>query len=277
MSIYQQHTLHRARWLTKFFRDFSHDREVLEWLLDHGADANRTDEHREDEDPMHRIDPARDYSLKVLNRIAASGDIELFDYLVSRGADPQRSIALHRASKCRDPKTAIAMIDHLLDEHHMDIEAKTEDFRTTIDSVDAGTPLNYAVYYRNLATIKHLLGRGAQPRAAANQAVGIWGVPPFLPALGPLLDAGADPDYVLRLVICTNNIEAARLCVGSGADPKAIISYQEARAARLAARPELNSDNEDEYYDDEHPSDDESEAGWNDEMEAFLRSFDHAS
>ncbi|KAM0703823.1 hypothetical protein Q7P35_009762 [Cladosporium inversicolor] len=197
----------------------------------------------------------RDYSLKVLNRIAASGDIELFDYLVSRGADPQRSIALYCASKCCDPKTAIAMIDHLLDEYHMDIEAKTEDFRTTIDSVDAGTPLNYAVYYRNLATIKHLLGRGAQPRAAANQAVGIWGVPPFLLALGPLLDASADPDYVLRLVICTNNIEAARLCVGL----------------------ELNSDNEDEYYDDEHPSDDESEAGWNDEMKAFLRSFDHAS
>jgi hypothetical protein len=56
-----------------------------------------------------------------------------------------------------------------------------------------------------------------------------------------------------------------------------MISYQEARAARLAARPELNLDNEDENYDDEHPSDDEVEAGWNDEMEAFLRSFEHAS
>lgn len=227
---------------------------------------------------MHRIDPARDYSLKVLNRIAASGDIELFDHLVSRGADPQRSIALHRVSKCRNSEKAIAMIDHLLDKHHMDIEAKSEDFRTTIDSIDAGTPLNCAVHYQNLATVKHLLRRGAQPKAAAHQAAGsMWGVPPFLPALGPLLDAGADPNYVLRLVICTNNIEAARLCIEAGADLKAIISQQEARATRLAARPELSSDNEDGYYDDEHPSDDESETGWNDEMEAFLRSFNHAS
>ena len=275
MSTYCQRTLYR--WLTKIDRDFADNREVLDWLLDHGADANRTDEHREDEDPMHRIDPARDYSLKVLGRIAATGDIELFDHLVSRGADPQRSIALHRASKCRDPEKAIAMIDHLLDKHHMDIEAKREDFRTTIDSIDAGTPLNCAVYYRNLATVKHLLGRGAQPRAATDRAVGLWGLRPFLPALGPLFDAGADADDVLEGAIHTNNIEAARSCIEAGANPKAMISYQEARAARLAARPELNLDNEDENYDDEHPSDDEVEAGWNDEMEAFLRSFEHAS
>jgi hypothetical protein len=63
----------------------------------------------------------------------------------------------------------------------------------------------------------------------------------------------------------------------AGADLRAIISNQEARAARLAARLELNTDNEDDYYDDEHPSDDESDAGWDDEMEALLRSFDHAN
>lgn len=228
---------------------------------------------------MRRIDPARDYSLKVLNKIAASGDIELFDHIVSRGADPQRSIALHRASKCRDPEKSIAMIDHLLDKHHMNIESKAEDFHTLIDSLDAGTPLNCAVYYRNLATVKHLLKRGAQPRGsgAANQAAGRWGTHPFLPALGPLLDAGADPDGALELVIRTKDIEAVRLCVEAGADLKEIISKQEARAARLAARPEVNSDNEDEYYDDDHPSDDESDAGWNDEIEALLRSSDHAT
>lgn len=224
---------------------------------------------------MRRIDPARDYSLKVLNIIAASGDIELFDHLVTCGADPQRSIALHRASKCHDPEKAVAMIDHLLDKHCMNIEAKSEDFRTTIDSLDAGTPLNCAVYYRNLATVKHLLKRGAQPRDAANQAAGRWGTHPFLPALGPLLDAGANPDDALALVIRTNDIEAARLCVKAGADPRAIISSQEARAVRLATR--LEPDNEAEDCDDYHPSDDESDAEWNGEMEALLRSFDHAS
>lgn len=196
---------------------------------------------------MRRIDPARDYSLKVLNRIAATGSIELFDHVVSRGADPKRSIALYRASKCRDSEKAIAMIDHLLDEHHMDIEATIEDFRTTIESLDNGTPLTCAVYYKNLATVKHLLARGARPTPAVNQALGIWAVPPFLPALGPLLDAGADADDVLESAIHTNNIEAARLCIEAGANAKAMISYQEARAVRLAARPELNSGNEDEY------------------------------
>jgi hypothetical protein len=193
---------------------------------------------------MRRIDPARDYSLKVLNKIAASGDIELFDHIVSRGADPQRSIALHRASKCRDPEKSVAMIDHLLDKHHMDIESKGEDFHTLIDSIDAGTPLNRAVHYRNLAAVKHLLKRGAQPRDAADQAAGQWGIKPFLPALGPLLDAGADPDDALEIVIRTNDIEAARMCVEAGADPRAIVSKRRA---------------------------------WNDEMEAFLRSFDCSS
>jgi ankyrin repeat protein len=225
---------------------------------------------------MRRLIDMRDYSLKVLNQIAALGDIELFDHLVSHGADPQRSMALHRASKCPDPEKAIAMIDHLLDKHLLNIEANNADFLTAIDSPDAGTPLNLAVHYRNLATVKHLLKRGAQPRDAANQCAVMLGATPFLPALGPLLEAGADPDDALRVVIRTNDIEAARLCVEAGADPRAIISSQEARAARLAVRPELTSDNEEEYYDDEHPSDDESDAGWNDEMEAFLRSFDHS-
>jgi hypothetical protein len=89
-----------------------------------------------------------------------------------------------------------------------------------------------------------LLKRGAQPRGAADQAAGQWGIRPFLPALGPLLDAGADPDDALKIVIRTNDIEAARLCVKAGADPRVIISKQGA---------------------------------WNDEMEAFLRSFDRAS
>ena len=257
-------------------RDFAHDRGALDWLIDHGADVNRTDEYRGDEYLMRRHDPGRSWSLKHLNIIAALGDIELFDHIVSRGADPQRSIALHRATKCRDPEKSIAMIDHLLDKHHMDIESKTEDFNNFIDSDDAGTPVECAIHYRNLAAVKHLLKRGARPRGA-DQAAGRWGATPFVPALGPLLDAGANPDDALELVIITNDIESARLCVEAGADPRAIISSQEARAARLAARSKLNSGNEDEYYDDEYPSDNESAAGLSGEMEALLRSFGHAS
>lgn len=241
--------------------------------MDHGADPSRTDDTRDDNYPIRQLGGMRDYSLKVLNNIAAAGDIELFDHLVSRGADPHRSMALHRAGKCPDPEKSIAMIDHLLDKHHMDIEANSEDLRRTIDSIDAGTPLNCAIYYRNLAAFKRLLKRGAHPRGL-DQIVGRWGVDPFLPALGPLLDAGANPDSALKLIIHTGDIEAARLCVEAGADPRAIISSQEARAARLAARPELNSDEEEEYYDDEYPPEDIINAGWSKEMETFLRSFD---
>jgi ankyrin repeat protein len=162
-------------------------------------------------------------------------------------------MALHWASKCHDPDKTIAMIDHLLDKHHMNIEANNADFSTAVDSPDFGTPVECAVYYRNLAAVKHLLKRGAQPRGAADKAAGEWGAKPFWPALGPLLDGGADPDDALEWVICTNDVEAARLCVEAGADPRAITSSQKARAARC--RPVA------------YPSD----------MDAFLRSFDHAN
>jgi len=191
--------------------------------MDHGADPSRTEDHRDDECPPRRPFDTRDYSLKVLKLIAALGDTELFDHLVSRGADPHRSMALHRAIRCHDSDKTITMIDHLLDKHRMNIEANNQVFRRTIDSIDAGTPLNNAVYHRNLAAVKHLLKRGAQPRGTADQSIGEWGVEPFSPALGPLLDAGADPDSALELVIRINDIGAARLCVQAGADPRAII------------------------------------------------------
>lgn len=254
-----------------------HDRASLDWLIDHGADASRTDDSRDDNYPIRPFYPARNYSLKVLNLIAASGNIELFDHVVARGADPQRSMALHRASKCPDPEKAIAMIDHLLDKHQMNIETNNAEFCTHVDFVNSGTPLNCAVYHRNLAAVKHLLKRGAQPRDAADQSAGQDGAIPFLPALGPLLDASADPNDALEIVIHTHDIEAVRLCVKAGADPRAVISMQEILAAR-AARADLNSHDEGNHHDDEHPSsDDEKNAAWIDGMEALLRSFDLAS
>jgi hypothetical protein len=186
-------------------------------------------------------------------------------------------MALHRASKCQDAEKSVAMIDHLLDKHHINIEADNDDMRDKIDfSRDSGTPLNCAVYYRNLAAVKHLLKRGAKPSDAADQAAGRrWErkpFEPFLPALGPLFDAGADPDDALEVAVYTDKIEAARICLKAGADPRNIISSQEARAARLAARPKILPDDKKEFWDREHPSDNDSDAGWDDEMECLLRS-----
>jgi hypothetical protein len=56
--------------------------------MDHGLDASRTDDTRDDVYPLRQLIDERDYSLKVLNLIAASGDTQLFDHVVSRSADP---------------------------------------------------------------------------------------------------------------------------------------------------------------------------------------------
>lgn len=94
---------------------------MLDWLLDQGADLNR---------PSDPSLPGRQYfqgdndlTLGVLNNAAASGDTELFDYLISRGDDPARSIALHHACRCSDPEKTVAMISHLVEKYHFDVNA----------------------------------------------------------------------------------------------------------------------------------------------------------
>lgn len=253
-------------------RDFAHDRETLDWLLDHGADINRTDEERVDKDHCRRLHGIHDYSLKVLNRIAGRGDIPLFDHLVSRGANPHLSIALHRASKCEDAQRSIEMIDHLLDVHRMDIEADNKVFRNRPGfSPDSGTPLNCALYYRNIPAVNHLLKRGANPERAVSQAVGrnYW-QREFLPALGPLIDAGANPHDALELAATVDDIEAAAICLSRGANPRPVIVAQEARATRRAAREELGTVDEDPDY----MTDDDESHSCNEGMETFLRFVD---
>jgi ankyrin repeat protein len=251
----------------------SHDQEALDWLLDHGADINRTDEDREDCDFYRRLYGHQDYSLKVLNLIAGRGDIQLFNHLVSRGADPRLSIALHRASKCQDAATCIAMIDNLLDTHHMDIEADNEIFRNRMDfSPDSGTPLNCALYYKNIAAINHLLKRGANPESAVSHSIGtVYHYGEFLPALGPLLDAGADADAALELAATRDDIEAAAICLSRGANPRPVIESQEARAARKAIKHQLGTL---EDHDPDHWDDHVDDRDWSKEMETFLKFVD---
>ena len=198
----------------------------------------------------------------------------MFNDLVSRGADPRLSIALHRASKCQDAATCIAMIDNLLDQHNMDIEGDNEVFRNRIDySADSGTPLNCALCYKNIAAINHLLKRGANPESAVSHSVGTnyWRTG-FLPALGPLLDAGADPDAALELAATRDDIEAAAICLSRGANPRPVIQSQEARAARKAVKIQLGTleDNDDPDY----PTDHMDSLDWSEEMEIFLRLVD---
>lgn len=106
----------------------------------------------------------------------------------------------------------------------MDIEADNDVFRDRLDYVpDSGTPLDCALYYENIAAINHLLKRGANPKRAVRHSIGMnyWQAE-FLPALGPLLDAGADPDAALGLAATRDDIKAAAICLSRGANPRLV-------------------------------------------------------
>ena len=164
----------------------------------------------------------------MLNNAAASGDVELFNHLVARGADPHKSMALHYVSKIKDPEKAVAMLSNLLDKHNMNIHADTDDLRDFFhDAQDSGTPLCTAVWRKNLTVVEELLRRGAHPDAggatgdsAVSKAVGGLMFEGFLPALQPLLDAGADPTRALVSAASTGKLDIAKDCLQYGADPK---------------------------------------------------------
>lgn len=142
-------------------RDFADDREKLDWLLDQGADINRTDSQRLD-DGFNLALGETDSSLHLLNNVAASGDIDLFDHLVTRGADTSLCTALHSASRCKDAETSKAMICHLLDKHNMDIDRNNHDLRHfNHDAQDEGSPLCSGILHKNIAVVHELLNRGA--------------------------------------------------------------------------------------------------------------------
>ena len=236
---------HVARRLTLPARDFADDRETLDCLLDQGADINRTDSRRRDDGSVLAVGET-DNSLHLLNIVAASGDIDLFDHLVSRGADPSLCTALHAASKCKDPETSTAMVRHLLDKHNLDINRDKDDLRHFIhDSQDKGSPLCSAILYRNLPVVHELLNRGARvndpnwsPVYYAAKADG------FLPAMEPLLRAGADATEALETSAATRNIDAAKACLQYGPDPapalRVAIDMEERRAYRVASDAEYD-------------------------------------
>lgn len=210
----------------KYFRCFADDRDTVDWLLDQGVDINRTNTQRLDDD-FSLAHGESDFSLHLLNLVAANADIEFFDHLVARGADPNRSLALHCASRCEDPERSTAMISHLLDKHGMDVHADTDSLRDFFhDAPDSGTPLCSAIYHRNVPVIKELIKRGssitecgASGHDPVKKSIGNVLDRPFAPALEPLLDAGADANDALRYAVKNGNREAAEICVRYGADP----------------------------------------------------------
>jgi ankyrin repeat protein len=211
---------------------------MLDWMLDRGADITRTDDSRTGRfGPRRMLGGGKDYSLKVLNRVAAQGNVELFDHLVVRGAEPSRSLALHCASECKDPAKTVAMIDHLLDKYHFDIEADNRQFLKTGPRSDLGTPLHCAVYHRNIDAVRHLLERGADPESGVRIAIGSKVVirEGWLPALEALRDAGANIDWAFDRTVDAAVVEAAKACLSRGTVSPNVIERQRTRSRPISS------------------------------------------
>ena len=144
-------------------------RPTLDFLLDQGVDINRSGPTLST--PVSRAGDI-DRTVGVLNEAAKLGDVALFDYLVSRGADPVRSVALHYACGSPEDKTR-AMLDHLLttygDTFERDVSASDEKPGLRDRGPKhrprprcSGTPWQYALYYRNTVALQCLLDRGAK-------------------------------------------------------------------------------------------------------------------
>ena len=162
------------------------------------------------------------------------------------------------------------MIDHLLDHHNMVIEADLADL-ADLDHLfpdnDTGTPLSYAIHCENLAALRRLLQRGASPHEAIAIAIGDICCGGWLPAVFPLLRAGANPDRAIEWAVRAGNVGVASICLQQGADQECALQEQQRMADTMSVK---------EYYLDAEEDEEKREeiAYKRREMESFLRSID---
>lgn len=188
------------------------DRRTLDWLLDHEVDIN---DPTNDKYPGGPHGPRQDLTVEVLNKAGALGDTDFFDHLVARGAEPSRSIALHRAASS---EKAVSMIAHLIDKYNFDVDANFnhgDPNGPTVWGDWPETPLIFAVRHNNLPGVEALLKYGAKAGStAADFAVGEDNAP----ILRLLLDNGSNPTESLICAVNYNRLECCRLCLEYGAD-----------------------------------------------------------
>ena len=158
----------------------------------------------------------------MLNVAAHHGDIDLFDHLVARGADPSRSNALHYAASCKDAVKANAMITHLIETYHLDPNASDScgglnDFVNMPGGLGppCWNPLDHAVSNGNFLAAEALLKFGADPSNSIYEAI----EQEQGPAVKFLLEAGADCSKGLHRAVIRDFLEGAELCLQYGADP----------------------------------------------------------
>jgi ankyrin repeat protein len=197
---------------------------MVDYILAQGCDINETDCRRM-YDGVILPRGMFDFSNHLLDKVAALGNVELFDYLVARGADPQRSSALHRVSVCHGKQKSLSMLSSLIDRHKLDISANLyEGYNDLFDyGPENGTPLCSAVYNHNLPVAAELLRRGAKnqdlTRPVQIAIGGYCGIEYQEPALILLIEEGGfDFQRVLSEAVGLDQISAAKLCLERGAD-----------------------------------------------------------
>ncbi|KAI1384081.1 uncharacterized protein F4822DRAFT_60338 [Hypoxylon trugodes] len=193
-------------------------KEVVSWLLDHGARL----EFPQSELRTDLKKGERDDTLAVLNEAAAQGNMDMFDYFVSRGADPSRCLALHYTAfyKPQNPAQVDFNIAHLLQNYKYDVNGddtcdglvKLSDFTYTGRE---GPPLRWAIYHHNLPAVESLLRHGADASAALLIAI----ERDDLNALKLLLGADGDATDACRIAATRSKFDAALVCLEQGADP----------------------------------------------------------
>jgi ankyrin repeat protein len=205
--------------------------EIFEWLLDHGMDINSGPGRIES-----LLVGETDDTCLVLNEAARRGSIDLFEYLVSRGADPFRSLALHSACLCSHPEQTTSMMEHLLEKYGFDVSAQEKDHALIYMTswTESRTPMMYAIDGSNVAAVKLLLQHGAKDdlenvffQAYLRQ---------FEPGLRAFLDAGVNSTRCLATMLHERRppdfeLQAARLCLDYGADPYPALVYAEGLAS----------------------------------------------
>lgn len=191
----------------------------MDWLLDQGVELNWPQS-------LLRHDLKKgehDDTLAVLNQAAKAGETDVFDYLVSRGADPSKCLALHYAAlyQPEDPAKVSTVIDHFVDKYQFDVNSdstcgglvKLSSLTDTSDQ--GGPPLIPAVYHHNIPAVKALLRRGANTEPALVTAIDRED----MEALRLLLEAGGDATSGCAIAATRSYLDAVKICLEYGADP----------------------------------------------------------
>ncbi|KAK6209011.1 hypothetical protein LQW54_006759 [Pestalotiopsis sp. IQ-011] len=220
--------------------------DLVDFFLDHGVDINATGEFVTWDNGVLRY--VRPYAhvpkgcTVFLNHAALKGDLEMFDHLVSRGADPARSNALHFAARHenQDLATITSIMRHLIEKHGFDIDARDHtggipvERTYPVNSSDQPTePVRWAAYHDKPASLQALINLGASPAPAVYDAA----TKNHIECLQILLKTGVDASEALALAAKRNYIQAAQLTLEYGAT---------ARQA-LERRPRLRGTNRDPY------------------------------